>query len=113
VKKLSKKIKNIPLYAFIFKFDDYSVTGPLTRWWSDEKGLALHIRDIIDILIGFGSVVAVAMIIVSGITLITSTGDPDKVEQGQKTLTGAIIGLVIVWTAGLIIRTILTAFDIG
>jgi len=97
-------------YFYIFRFgDDLEVNVPLPMRWSDPQGvgLSIEIRDIINILIGLGSVVAVAMIIVSGITLITSTGDPDKVEQGQKTLTGAVIGLVIVWVAGLLIKILL------
>jgi hypothetical protein len=52
------------------------------------------------------------MIIVSGYTLITSTGNPDKVKQGQDTLTAALIGLVIVWIAGLIIKSILSILGV-
>ena len=63
--------------------------------------------DLVSMLMLLGSVVAVTMIIVSGYTLITSTGDPEKIEKGQKTLTGAIIGLVVVLIAGLIIKFVL------
>lgn len=63
--------------------------------------------NLVGTLMLLGSVVAVGMIIVSGYTLITSTGDPDKIEKGQKTLTGAIIGLAVVLIAGLIIQFVL------
>ncbi len=114
MKNFLKKFSRVG-YFYIFKFgDNFEVNVPLPMRWSDPQGvgLSIEIRDIINILIGLGSVVAVAMIIVSGITLITSTGDPEKVEQGQRTLAGAIIGLVIVWVAGLIIKTILTALKV-
>jgi type IV secretory pathway VirB2 component (pilin) len=107
VNKYLKKISNLGLFAFTFNFGEYQVTVPLPMRWSSGAGLELELRDLINLLIGLGSVVAVAMIIISGYTLITSTGNPDKVEQGQKTLTGAVIGLVIVWAAGLLIKTLL------
>ena len=94
-------------FFYIFKFGDYEVNVPLFMRWSSDAGLGIEIRNLINLLIALGSIVAVAMIIISGYTLITSTGDPDKVDQGQKTLTGAVIGLVIVWVAGLLIKTIL------
>lgn len=119
MKNFLKKFSKVG-YFYIFKFgENFEVNVPLPMRWVDSEGgglsidsIEIEIRDIINILIGLGSVVAVAMIIVSGITLITSTGDPEKVEQGQRTLTGAIIGLVIVWVAGLIIKTILTALKV-
>lgn len=48
-------------------------------------------------IVGFSVVVAVIMIIVSGYTLMTSGGDSEKVQKGQRGLTAAIIGMVIVF----------------
>jgi hypothetical protein len=70
------------------------------------------VQGIIDLLVILSSIVAIVMIIVSGYTLITSTGNPDKVKQGQDTLTAALIGLVIVWIAGLIIKSILSILGV-
>jgi hypothetical protein len=44
----------------------------------------------------FAGVIALFFIILSGIKMITSGGDPKAVESAKKTLTFAIIGLVIV-----------------
>ncbi len=41
--------------------------------------------------------VAVILIIVSGIRLITSDGDPKKVDQARKTFSFAIIGLLLIF----------------
>jgi hypothetical protein len=45
----------------------------------------------------FAGTVALILIIISGITLITSGGDAKKVEQAKKTLTYAIAGLVLIF----------------
>lgn len=85
----------------------FSVDTPVEWKWLSIKGVFNDVISLINILIGLGSVVAVAMIIVGGYTFIFSAGDPEKVEQGQKTLSGAIIGLVIVWIAGMLVKWLL------
>src|SRR5579862_4084118 len=54
----------------------------------------------------FVGVVAIFFIIYSGYQLLTSGGDPKKVQGGRQTLTFAIIGLVIVLSSFLIIGVI-------
>lgn len=55
----------------------------------------------------FAIVVAVVFIIISGISWITSMGEPEKIQKGQKGLTASIIGLVIVFIARIIIDFVL------
>lgn len=45
----------------------------------------------------FAGSVAVILVIISGITLITSGGDPKKIDQAKKTLTYALAGLVLIF----------------
>jgi hypothetical protein len=47
------------------------------------------------------------MIIVAGYNLITSNGDPEKIQKGTKGITAAIIGLVIAFSARIILVFIL------
>lgn len=54
------------------------------------------IQTIISWLLTFAGVVALILIIYSGIKLITSGGDPKQVEGAKKILTYAIIGLLVV-----------------
>jgi thiosulfate reductase cytochrome b subunit len=54
----------------------------------------------------FSGVVALFFIILSGIKMITSGGDPKQLEGARQTLTYAIIGLVIVLLSFFIISTI-------
>lgn len=53
------------------------------------------IQNIINIIIGVTSFVAVAFIIVGGINYMTSSGDAQKVEKAKKTILYACIGLAI------------------
>ena len=63
-------------------------------------------------LIGFAmtlvGTLAVFFIVFSGIKFLTSGGDPIKVERAKKTMTYAIIGLVIVLLSFVMIRVIST-----
>ncbi len=56
----------------------------------------------------FAIVVAVVFIIISGYSWITSMGDPEKIQKGQRGLTASIIGLVIVFIARIIIDFVLS-----
>ncbi|MBZ9578270.1 TrbC/VirB2 family protein [Patescibacteria group bacterium] len=49
---------------------------------------------------------AVLMFVISGIMLLTATGDPEKIRGGKKLLKATVIGLVIVLAAWLIVNTI-------
>lgn len=51
--------------------------------------------NVISILLALSAWVCVGMIIYAGYTLITSAGDAAKVAKGKKTVTGAVIGLII------------------
>ena len=46
-------------------------------------------------ILGFVGMIAVLMIIWGGVVYLTSAGDEDKARTGKKTLTYAIIGLVV------------------
>lgn len=54
----------------------------------------------------FAGVVAVFLIIISGIKFINSGGDPKQVEGARKTMTYAIIGLVVVLSSFFIVDVI-------
>ena len=59
-------------------------------------------------ILGIVGAVALLFLVYGGFTLILSGGNEDRVRQGKEILTGAIIGLVIVFTAYLIIQFTLT-----
>ena len=51
--------------------------------------------NIIEILLHIVAYVSIAFIIVGGFKYITSAGSPDGNEKGRKTITNAVIGLII------------------
>lgn len=75
--------------------------------WQNIDDMFSSGQKLLEFLIGSAVVAAVAMIIVSGYMLMTSAGDPDKIDTGRKMLTGSIIGLGIVLIATVIILFVL------
>ena len=53
------------------------------------------------------TLLVVAILIYSGVMFATAAGDDSKIQKAQKTATYAIVGLIIAFLAGLIIRFIL------
>lgn len=62
--------------------------------------------NVINALFAFSGTVAVFIIIFSGIKFITSGGDAKQVEGARKTLTYAVIGLIVVLIAYFIINIV-------
>jgi len=60
--------------------------------------------------IGAAALVAVAFLVVAGFTYITAAGDEQKIGKATKTLTFAIVGLVICFIAVLIVNFVLGTF---
>ncbi len=58
-----------------------------------ERSIFFIVADILTIAAG---AIAVVMIIISGITLITSSGDPAKVKKSRDTIIYAIVGIFVV-----------------
>lgn len=71
------------------------------------------IQNIINVFTALAGVVALLLIIYSGIKFITSRGDKEKVENAKKTLTFAIIGLIFILFAAFIIKVISDLTGIG
>jgi hypothetical protein len=61
----------------------------------------------IEFFVYFSAFVAVVLIVVAGYGFMTSAGDPEKVKKAQKTLTAAIVGMVIVFMARMIVGFVL------
>jgi hypothetical protein len=62
--------------------------------------------NIINAALLFSGVTALVFIIISGLTLMNSAGDPKKVASAKGTLTYAIIGVILVLLAFAIVNII-------
>lgn len=72
----------------------------------EDKLLELGIN-IIQFMINIALVLVVLFFLWGGFLLLTSGGSPNRVEQGKKAITGAVIGLVIILTSVVVINTVL------
>lgn len=64
------------------------------------------LRNIVNAGFILAAVIAVVLIILSGIRLMLSGGDPEKVAHAKKSLTFTVIGLVIILLSFVIINLI-------
>ena len=68
--------------------------------------IPVFFTDIINGLFTLAGIVGVFFIVFAGIKFLTSGGDPVKVEQAKRTMTFAIIGLVLVVMSFFIVKLI-------
>lgn len=68
---------------------------------------------IVSFLLGASFLVSITFIVIGGIRMIFSAGNPKLIETGKQTLFNAILGLIIVLAAYLIINVVLTKLSGG
>lgn len=88
-----------------------SVVPTQLRGGLDVSGKAL-LQLGLNLLTTLGVILALAVIIYSGIQMITSRGEPEKLNDAKKRLYFAIIGLVIVIMAYVIVNGVLRIFGV-
>lgn len=86
-----------------FTTENYDLPGP------DGDPIEWALK-IINWLIGASALVAVVMIVVSGFKYITANGDENRIAKATKTLTFAIVGLVLCFISGMLVNFVLGNF---
>ena len=77
---------------------------------SDPGGSVSNlVQKVVSAIFGVVGVLAVLMMILGGIQLMTSAGDPGKVKKGKDTIIWGIIGLVITLFSYAIVSFVLSA----
>jgi len=69
----------------------------------------LLIKNIIVLITEIAFAIAALFFIVGGISFLISSGSPEKIEKAKKTITSAVIGMVIVLTSYLIVVSVIVA----
>lgn len=82
--------------------DSYLPESPI------NKELMPWVSGVINIAIGLAALACVGILIFSGYMYITAAGDENKVEKATKSLTYAIVGLVICFIAVILVQFVLT-----
>jgi TRAP-type C4-dicarboxylate transport system permease small subunit len=81
---------------------------------SQSNDLPGIVVNVINIILGFLTLIAIVIILIAGFEWMTAGGNDGKVETAQKRLRYGIIGLVIVFFAYAIVTFVLrTIVDVG
>ncbi|HTL39342.1 MAG TPA: hypothetical protein VL306_00815 [Methylomirabilota bacterium] len=73
------------------------------------KGILLFAIE--NILLPIVGIIAILFVIIGGFQLITARGNEEQAEAGKKTLTNAIIGLVVVILSYVIVVVVINALN--
>jgi hypothetical protein len=79
-----------------------SVNQDVAQFWELETVFG----NIVQAVLAFAGIVLFIMLLIGGFKYLTAGGDPKSVESAQKTLTYAVIGLVLIALAYLILKFI-------
>src|SRR2546423_1247575 len=71
------------------------------------------IRNVIKVAAGFAGLIAAGFFVVGGFGYITSSGNPDNLQQAKKIIKNALIGLVLVLAAGTLTAILSHAYSGG
>ncbi len=74
-----------------------------------DDSLMSTIQIILNVIVGVVGIAAVAVIILGGVTFVTSQGDAAKVTKGKNTIIYGIVGLIISLLAFAIVNFVLSA----
>jgi len=69
--------------------------------------LVAFIKKALDLAISLAALIAVGMLIYSGILYITAAGDDGKIEKATKGITYAVIGLIISFISVIIVQFVM------
>ena len=73
--------------------------------------LSKDIATILNYVIGILGIVAVGVIIIGGVTYMTSSGDASKVKKAKDTILYGVIGLIVVALAFAIVNFVITGIN--
>jgi hypothetical protein len=95
-------------------------SGPLSKIACAVKGNCRELKDIIELGIALGAyvfeiigILAFLVFIYGGFLMTASFGNSEKFDQGKNALVAAVIGLIISFSAYLLIQALLKAFQVG
>lgn len=84
----------------------FAGAGVYTPFGCIQTNLQSFIQQILQIAIGLGGGIAFLMIIFGGFTILTSSGNPEKLNSGKEIITSAIAGLLLIVFSVLILKII-------
>jgi hypothetical protein len=98
-----KKLALFLFLAFPANAHAAALTNPL-----GTSDINVIIGNIVQVLLGFSGSIALLMFIWGGFLWLTSAGEPKRVKKGKDTLIWAAAGLVVIFSAYVVLRTLIT-----
>ena len=86
-------------------FEDIQKTA-MPNFQFQGKKLADIITDLFPYLFGAAGIILVLYLLSAGFGLMTSGGDPKKIQSAQGKITNAIVGIVIIFTSFWIVQLV-------
>lgn len=99
-----EKLASAFILALILLLPKISLAVELYNPLGDVDSFPELINNIISGILGVVGAVALVMMVIGGITWMTSAGNADRVRRGRDTLLWAILGLVIIFLSYAIIN---------
>jgi len=84
------------------------ITGFGTTAETGDVGIYNKIASIINILLSFAGILALIFIIYAGVKWITAQGNEEQVKGAKSTIRDAIIGIIVIFTAYVIVNFVVT-----
>jgi len=72
----------------------------------DTSSTSNFIKKILTIALGMGGGIAFLLILFGGFQIMTSTGNPEKLQAGQELISGAVAGLMMIMFSVFLLRLI-------
>ncbi len=95
---------------------DKGFNGDTTQSIFDKYGTGLTLGKLITLLIpylfAFAGIGLLAYLVLGGFKLMTSSGDPKKVQEGQHMITNAFIGFLIIFFSFTIVNLVANLFGL-
>lgn len=89
-----------------------NIVTPGTVFTDSDTLLTTAVSRILLFAIPLAGLIFLVMIIASGFTMLTSVGEPGKIQSATKTLTNSLIGLLLVIAAYFIIQILEAVFGL-
>lgn len=77
---------------------------------TNQKSLSQSVGDIIKFVVSLLGIIAVIVIIIAGMTYVTSAGDAGKVVLAKRMIIYAVIGLIVAIASGAIVAFVVNQF---
>lgn len=112
MKKINSKI-SLAIASLAISSPAFAAAPTVTQKPYDNQTVATIINKIITWALGFAGAIAVLFIIYGGFLYMTASGNKDRQDAAKKTLTYAIIGLIVVILSQFIVAFVIRNVSTG